>query len=157
MNRENTNLEQSAVERRIDRYVRDYSARTLAETIVELENLYAPISVAFARLRISAKTKRTKTTKQTDLPLVSDDHQETMRRKNIEATPPSPSSEPRYFTIVTAAPLLDTVPDALRALCRREAKLAGNSERVELGGGVVAFKFGANWRIIFQSNTRSAS
>lgn len=33
-------LEEESVEQRIDRYVRDYSARTLAEMLVELEDKY---------------------------------------------------------------------------------------------------------------------
>lgn len=71
-----------------------------------------------------------------------------LRYTQRESAVATRSSTPRYFTIATAAPLLDTDENALRARCRREASRSGR-DRVELGGGVVAYKFGATWRIEF--------
>ena len=78
----------------------------------------------------------------------------------VDPNPPSPpiarpcepaprSSSPLYDTIETAAAKLDLAPEALRARCRRGATRVGNSTEAELGGGIVAFKFGRGWRVRF--------
>jgi hypothetical protein len=46
-----------------------------------------------------------------------------------------------------AARVLSTTPTALRARCRRHARRLGRDVVARLGGGVVAFKFGASWRL----------
>lgn len=50
-------------------------------------------------------------------------------------------------TIADAAALLSTTPVALRARCRRHARRVGREVVARLGAGVVAFKFGASWRL----------
>jgi hypothetical protein len=57
---------------------------------------------------------------------------------------PAPSS---VLTVEDAARVLSTTPTALRARCRRHARRAGRDVIARLGGGVVAFKFGASWRL----------
>jgi hypothetical protein len=37
--------------------------------------------------------------------------------------------------------------EALRARCRRAALRVGDSIQAQLGGGIVAFKFGRSWRV----------
>jgi hypothetical protein len=46
-----------------------------------------------------------------------------------------------------AAKVLSTTPAALRARCRRHSRRLGRDVVARLGGGVVAFKFGASWRL----------
>ena len=55
----------------------------------------------------------------------------------------------RLQPIVVAAERLSLAPDALRARCRRAAKRVGDTTVANLGGGIVAFKFGRSWRIRF--------
>ena len=54
-----------------------------------------------------------------------------------------------YDTIETAAARLDMAPTALRARCRRAARKEGDEVVANLGGGIVAFKFGRSWRVRF--------
>jgi len=58
----------------------------------------------------------------------------------------SPTSA-RLLTVEDAAKLLSTTPTALRARCRRHARRTGREVIARLGAGVVAFKFGASWRL----------
>jgi len=51
-------------------------------------------------------------------------------------------------TLHEAAPLLATTPTALRARCRRAARMVRGEVRAELGGGWWAFKLGALWRVV---------
>jgi hypothetical protein len=51
------------------------------------------------------------------------------------------------LTVDAAARLLSTTPTALRARCRRHARRTGREVVARLGAGVVAFKFGASWRV----------
>jgi hypothetical protein len=60
---------------------------------------------------------------------------------------PPPHSNAWLLTVEDAAKLLSTTPTALRARCRRHARRAGHDVVARLGGGVVAFKFGASWRL----------
>jgi hypothetical protein len=53
----------------------------------------------------------------------------------------------RLLTVEDAARLLSTTPTALRARCRRRARRVGREIIARLGAGVVAFKFGASWRL----------
>jgi hypothetical protein len=53
----------------------------------------------------------------------------------------------QLLTIEGAAKLLCTTPTALRARCRRHARRCGREVIARLGAGVVAFKFGASWRL----------
>jgi len=53
----------------------------------------------------------------------------------------------RLLTVEDAAKLLSTTPTALRARCRRRARRVGREIVARLGAGVVAFKFGASWRL----------
>jgi hypothetical protein len=62
---------------------------------------------------------------------------------------PSPLPEPPLATIEAAAARLTIKPEALRARCRRAAQRTGDETTARLGGGIVAFKFGATWRIRF--------
>jgi hypothetical protein len=64
-------------------------------------------------------------------------------------SPTAQSSSPPscVFTVEDAARVLSTTPTALRARCRRHARRAGRDVIARLGGGVVAFKFGASWRL----------
>ena len=55
----------------------------------------------------------------------------------------------RYFTVEAAAGRLCLSSDALRARCRRRAKREGRQVVADLGGGIVAIKFGVSWRIRF--------
>ena len=54
-----------------------------------------------------------------------------------------------YATIEVAARKLCTSAEALRARCRRHARREGRDVVARLGGGIVAIKFGASWRIRF--------
>ena len=61
-------------------------------------------------------------------------------------------SDPRpieFLTTELAATRLSTTPEALRARCRRRAHREGREVVARLGAGVIAFKFGASWRIRF--------
>jgi hypothetical protein len=51
------------------------------------------------------------------------------------------------LTVDQAAELLSTTPSALRARCRRHARRVDREIVARLGAGVVAFKFGASWRL----------
>jgi hypothetical protein len=51
------------------------------------------------------------------------------------------------LTVQDAARVLSTTPTALRARCRRHARRRGRDVVARLGAGVVAFKFGASWRL----------
>jgi hypothetical protein len=53
------------------------------------------------------------------------------------------------LTIESAAVRLETTPIALRARCRRRARREGRETVARLGAGVVAYKFGAHWRLRF--------
>ena len=66
---------------------------------------------------------------------------------------PPPMLPPRqaFETIETAAVRLGLDPDALRARCRRAAEQVGDAIVAQLGGGIVAFKFGKSWRIRFSA------
>jgi hypothetical protein len=55
-----------------------------------------------------------------------------------------------YDTIESAAAKLAMDPDALRARCRRAARRVDDLRiEAQLGGGVVAVKFGKSWRVRF--------
>lgn len=67
---------------------------------------------------------------------------------------PSPVSSARsaretLVLIEVAAERLSVAPDALRARCRRAARRVGDTVVANLGGGIVAFKFGRSWRVRF--------
>jgi hypothetical protein len=51
------------------------------------------------------------------------------------------------LSIEHAAPLLSLTPEALRARCRRAARMVRGSVVADLGGGVVAVKLGRSWRV----------
>lgn len=57
-----------------------------------------------------------------------------------------------FETIESAAPRLGVSAEALRLRCRRAARRAGSVVVAELGGGIVAFKFGRHWRVRFPQN-----
>ena len=65
------------------------------------------------------------------------------------ALPPPAEAVERFFSIDTAAARLETTPVALRARCRRRARREGREIVARLGAGVIAYKFGANWRVRF--------
>ncbi len=66
------------------------------------------------------------------------------------AAAPSPVRSPPIFeTIEAAAEKLGVDAAALRSRCRRAARRAGAASVSQLGGGIVAFKFGQTWRIRF--------
>jgi hypothetical protein len=54
-----------------------------------------------------------------------------------------------FQSINAAARALGVRPEALRARCRRAAKRVGGASVANLGGGIIAFKFGSSWRIRF--------
>jgi len=54
-----------------------------------------------------------------------------------------------FETIESAAAKLGLDGDALRARCRRAARSVHDATVANLGGGIVAFKFGKSWRIRF--------
>jgi hypothetical protein len=57
---------------------------------------------------------------------------------------------PIFETIESAAPKLGVAPGALRSRCQRAARRIGAASAVaQLGGGIVAFKFGKTWRLRF--------
>lgn len=58
-----------------------------------------------------------------------------------------------YEPAARAARRLGLSPDALRARCRRAARnRPTRGTVVELGGGIVALKFGSRWRVRFPSS-----
>ena len=59
-------------------------------------------------------------------------------------------SSPRLHTVDEAAPLLALTPDALRALCRRNARLVGKRVVADLASGITALKLGRLWRVQFE-------
>ena len=59
------------------------------------------------------------------------------------------STSPVFETVETAAAKLNLDADALRARCRRASEQVGDAVVAQLGGGIVAFKFGKSWRIRF--------
>ena len=77
-------------------------------------------------------------------------------RENFERPSNAP---PRAGAAVTSVAVLDTIdsaaeklciaPTALRSRCRRAARRVGDMVIAKLGGGIIAFKFGASWRIRF--------
>ena len=69
------------------------------------------------------------------------------RRRRTPVAPPRQVFE----TVETAAAKLGLDPDALRARCRRAAEQVGDAVVAQLGGGIVAFKFGKSWRIRFSA------
>jgi len=69
------------------------------------------------------------------------------RRRRPTTAPPRQVFE----TVETAAAKLGLDPDALRARCRRAAEQVGDAVVAQLGGGIVAFKFGKSWRIRFSA------
>ena len=56
---------------------------------------------------------------------------------------------PVFETIEAAAAKLSLEAAALRARCRRAARLEGDAVVAPLGGGIVAIKFGRSWRVRF--------
>jgi hypothetical protein len=54
-----------------------------------------------------------------------------------------------YVAIEEAAARLALTPVALRARCRRAARREGRNIVAHLGPGVVAYKFGRSWRLLF--------
>jgi hypothetical protein len=57
---------------------------------------------------------------------------------------------PQVFdTVESAAAKLGLDSGALRARCRRAARRVGEAIVANLGGDIVAFKFGKSWRIRF--------
>lgn len=66
-----------------------------------------------------------------------------------------PAGEAAFDDIDTAGAKLRVDSDALRARCRRAARRVGNTVVAELGGGIVAFKFGSSWRIRFPRHWRN--
>ena len=59
-------------------------------------------------------------------------------------------TSPIFETIESAAPKLGVAPGALRSRCQRAARRIGTASAVaQLGGGIVAFKFGKTWRVRF--------
>lgn len=77
---------------------------------------------------------------------VRDDHATTSRPSKDESIDVASG---RYCTIERAAGILDTTPAALRAQLQRFVNKAGlPAGGIELGGGIVARKFGArSWRV----------
>jgi hypothetical protein len=63
---------------------------------------------------------------------------------NVDGLGPS-----AYVTIEHAAARLSTTPVALRARCRRHARRENREIVARLGAGVIAYKFGASWRVRF--------
>lgn len=55
----------------------------------------------------------------------------------------------RIEGIEAAASILQVEPNALRARCRRAARRTHQGVTADLGGGIVAFKFGRSWRVRF--------
>jgi hypothetical protein len=58
-----------------------------------------------------------------------------------------------FDTVESAAVKLGLDANALRARCRRAAQRVGDAIVAQLGGGIVAFKFGKSWRVRFPSST----
>ena len=65
------------------------------------------------------------------------------------APPGAGRRAPIFESIESAAEKLGVEPAALRSRCRRAARRAGDATVSQLGGGIVAFKFGQTWRIRF--------
>jgi hypothetical protein len=61
---------------------------------------------------------------------------------------------PIFDSIESAAEKLGVEPAALRSRCRRAARHAGDAIVSQLGGGIVAFKFGQTWRIRFPPDSQ---
>jgi hypothetical protein len=61
----------------------------------------------------------------------------------------SNGTEPTFLSTELAAHKLGMDADSLRARCRRAAKGVGDAAVAQLGGGIVAFKFGRRWRLRF--------
>ena len=68
---------------------------------------------------------------------------------SIPANEPAPPARPGIDTIDTAAARLGIAPNALRARCRRASRRSTQGIVADLGGGIVAFKFGKSWRVRF--------
>jgi hypothetical protein len=62
-----------------------------------------------------------------------------------------PVDVPCLLTVEAAAARLSITPTALRARCRRHARRVGREVIARLGAGVVAYKFGASWRLRIDS------
>lgn len=60
-----------------------------------------------------------------------------------------PSAAVTYCTIEQAAEVLCLTPEALCTRCRRRARKVGRDVVAYLADGIVAIKFGRNWRIKF--------
>jgi hypothetical protein len=77
-------------------------------------------------------------------------------RESLDQPPYAP---PHHSAAATSFAVLDTIdsaaaklcvaPTALRSRCRRAARQVGDMVVAKLGGGIIAFKFGASWRIRF--------
>lgn len=52
-----------------------------------------------------------------------------------------------WYTVAIAAAKLDLEEQALRARCRRAARLVNGEVQADLGMGVLAKKLGSSWRI----------
>jgi len=59
-----------------------------------------------------------------------------------------------YEPIEAAAARLNLNPNALRARCRRAQRLERGAIVAPLGGGIVAVKLGATWRVQFPASSR---
>ena len=55
----------------------------------------------------------------------------------------------KYHDTKAAAARLGLNEAALRARCRRAARREGRSVVARLGGGIIAVKLGATWRVVF--------
>jgi hypothetical protein len=66
----------------------------------------------------------------------------------------APRHPPTFDSIESAAQKLGVEPAALRSRCRRAAHRAGDAIVSQLGGGIVAFKFGQTWRIRFPPDSQ---
>jgi hypothetical protein len=75
---------------------------------------------------------------------------ETRKSRSSELASPGRQT-PIFDSIESAAEKLGVEPAALRSRCRRAARRAGDATVSQLGGGIVAFKFGQTWRIRFPS------
>lgn len=77
---------------------------------------------------------------------------DSVERPTLPSPLPLPVSKPapisrRFYTIEQAALRLGLSAAALRARCQRKAKQVGDRIVADLRGGVVAFKFGEQWRL----------
>ncbi len=71
----------------------------------------------------------------------------TNRPQHSAGVPDGPPPSRSYYPLKKAAPRLHTNANALRTRCQRAAKVLDGRIIAELGGGVVGFKFGTQWRI----------